>query len=142
MSPAHDTQWNEVVIARLPDLLRDLDSSAIRSCFTEDFRLHDPLHPDWPPGHDGAVRMFVRVKSLMPDVMARIEDMFGEGDNICVRWRFKGTLTGSFEQQKGDGRRIETITFTMYRFRDGRIAEEFWGTDAFLPEDHPWRAEV
>ncbi|HUO94276.1 MAG TPA: ester cyclase [Rhizomicrobium sp.] len=74
----------------------------------------------------------------MPDIDARIEEMFGERDKVFVRWRYTGTLSGSFEGRHGDGSRIEVIGFSVYRFEDGRIAED-WGADISLPQGHAWR---
>jgi predicted ester cyclase len=131
---------NKAVIDQFPGLLRTPDPLAIRSLFTEDFQLHDVKYPNWPRGYEGAVRMFAQMKALMPDITADIEDMFGEGDKICVRWRFKGTVTGAFEGRNGDGSRFEGIVFSIYRFRDGRVAED-WGADIPLPAGHAWRTD-
>jgi predicted ester cyclase len=78
------------------------------------------------------------MKSLLPDFTLTIEDMLAEGDKVCIRWRYAGTLTGSFDGMQGDGSRYEAVALAIYRFRDGRIAED-WGTVARLPDGHPWR---
>jgi len=111
-----DSERNKAVVRQLPGLLRTVDTSAIKALFTEDFQLHDRKHPDWPRGHDGAVRLFLLMTSMMPDMTISIEDMIGEADKVCVRWRFRGTLTGAFEEQKGDGSRYEATAFAIYRF--------------------------
>ena len=108
--------------------------------FTEAFRLHDVKFPNWPRGHAGALRMFVHMRTMIPDVGATIEDMFGEGDGICVRWRFKGMVTGAIGERRGDGARFEAMVVSIYRFGSGRIAED-WGADIPLAEGHPWRAD-
>jgi len=138
MAGEADSERNKAVIRRLPALLDGIDPSAITDVFTEDFVLHESARPDWPRGHEGAVRLFVMMKSLMPDIRISIEDMVGEGDKVCVRWRYAGTLTGAFDGMKGDGSRYEAVALAIYRFHDGRIAED-WGTVARLPDGHPWR---
>jgi steroid delta-isomerase-like uncharacterized protein len=135
-----DCERNKAVIRQLPGVLDTLDRAAIGALFTEDFQLHESKFPEWPRGHEGAFRLLVMMRSLMPDMTIRIEDMFGEGDKVCVRWRYSGTLTGAFENMKGDGSRYEAVAFGIYRFRDGRIAED-WGTAARLPDGHPWRTD-
>ncbi|HTW34876.1 MAG TPA: nuclear transport factor 2 family protein [Rhizomicrobium sp.] len=87
-----ESAQNKAVIAQLPRLLQSPDPSAIRAFFTEDFRLHDVKYPDWPHGHHGAIRMFVQMKAMIPDIAISIEDMFGEEDKVFVRWRVKGTV--------------------------------------------------
>lgn len=138
MSSAADNERNKAVILQLPELLDSPDEAIIRTLFTADFRLHDVKFPDWPSGHAGALRMFTHMKAALADIRATIEDMFGEGDKICVRWRFKGTATGVIGDRKGGGARFEAIVVSIYRFENGRIAED-WGADIPLPEGHPWR---
>lgn len=101
MSSAADNERNKAVILQLPELLDSPDEAIIRTLFTADFRLHDVKFPDWPSGHAGALRMFTHMKAALADIRATIEDMFGEGDKICVRWRFKGTATGVIGDRKG-----------------------------------------
>lgn len=138
MSATEETARNKAVIRRLPKLLDNPDLAIIRETFTEDFCLHDVKFPDWPPGYEGAARMFVQMKAMIPDLEVHVEDMFGEDDRVFVRWRFKGTVTGSYQGRKGDGSRLETIVFSVYRFENGRIAED-WGADIVLPKGHVWR---
>ena len=134
MTDAKENGRNKAVIGQLPALLVWPDEAIVQALFTEDFRLHDVKFPDWPPGHEGALRMFTHMKTAMPDIRAVAEDMFGEGDKICVRWRFKGRIAG----REGDDARFEAIVISIYRFEQGRIAED-WGADIPLPERHPWR---
>ena len=140
MAGPEDCERNKAVIRQLPGLLDTLDRAAIKALFTEDFQLHESQRPEWPRGHEGALRLLVMMKSVMPDITISVEDMFGEGDRVCVRWRYKGTLTGALDGLQGDGSRYEAVAFAIYRFRDGRIAED-WGTAARLSEGHPWRTD-
>jgi predicted ester cyclase len=134
MKDAEENGGNKAVIGRLPALLARPDEAIVRALFTEDFRLHDIKFPDWPRGHAGALRMFTQMKTAIPDIQAVIEDMFGEGDKLCVRWRFKGRVA----DRAGDDARFEAIVISIYRFEQGRIAED-WGADMALPAGHPWR---
>jgi predicted ester cyclase len=140
MREAEESERNKAVVAQFPKLLQTPDPCAIRNLFTDDFQLHDVKFPEWPRGYEGAVRMFTRMNAMMPDIKASIEDMFGAGDKVFVRWRFKGTVTGEFEGRKGDRSRLEAIVFSVYRFRDGRVVED-WGSDMPLPEGHAWRTD-
>lgn len=132
---------NRAVVAKLATLVHQPDSPAIRQLFTDDFRLHDAKYPDWPRGHDGAIRMFAQMHALAPDIELIAEDIFGDDEKVCVRWRYRGTLTGAFEGRTGDGSRFEAIGISIYRFENGRIAED-WGADVSLPPGHPWRSQV
>jgi predicted ester cyclase len=130
---------HKAVIAQFAGPVRKHDVARIRDLFTPDFRLHVPNYPDWPRGHEGAIRMFAQMSALFPDMELIMEDIFGEADRVCVRWRYKGTQSGTFEGRVGDGSRVESVGISVYRFENGRIAED-WGVDVPLPPEHPWRA--
>jgi len=66
-------------------------------------------------GHAGAKTMIDDILSLAPDV--QILDTVETADRVAVRWRVTGTGTsGSFD----------VAMIAIYRFADGRIAED-WG---------------
>jgi predicted SnoaL-like aldol condensation-catalyzing enzyme len=119
---------NMAVLRRFQALLKEPDPAAIRALFTEDFRLHVPNEPAWPSGHEGAILMFTRMRGRFPHLDLIAEDMFGGGDRICVRWRYRNRV----------GEPFEAVGVSIYRFEGGRIAED-WGVDVHLPAGHPWR---
>ncbi len=88
--------------------------------FTEEFVLHDPATPDWPTGKEGARTMMAAFAGIRLDIL----DMVEEGDRVCVRWSFSGLR---------DGAKITASCMATYRFKDGRIAED-WG----LTTRRPW----
>ena len=61
--------------------------------------------------------MRARFKTLTPPINLEILDMIEEGDRVAVRWQ----LTTSY-----DGRPFEQSIMAIYRFENGRIAED-WG---------------
>jgi len=61
--------------------------------------------------------MRARFKTLTPPINLEILDMIEEGDRVAVRWQ----LTASY-----DGRSFEQSILAIYRFENGRIAED-WG---------------
>ena len=85
----------------------------ISDWFTEDFRRHEPGAPALPVGHDGRARF----RTLTPPLKLEILDMIEEGDRVAVRWQ----LTATYE-----GRPFEQSIMAIYRFENGRIAED-WG---------------
>jgi predicted ester cyclase len=89
----------------------------ITEWFTEDFRLHDPTLPEWPTGHQGAAEMLEKTTSGGPTTKLEPLEMVEEGDRVAVRWRLSATR---------EGERVVFAMMAMYRFEDGRIAED-WG---------------
>ena len=102
----------------------------IEEWFTEDFRLHEPGKPALPVGHEGARQMRERSRQnaagVKRPINVEILDMVEEGDRVAVRWQ----VTASYE----DGKPYERSIVAIYRFEDGRIAED-WGiaTPALWP---------
>ena len=89
----------------------------ISNWFTEDFRLHEPGAQALPLGHQGAIQMRARFRTLTPPIKLEILDMIEEGDRVAVRWQLTATYNGQpFEQS----------IMAIYRFDEGRIAED-WG---------------
>jgi ketosteroid isomerase-like protein len=106
------------------DLLREIAAAhnsrapdRISDWFTDDFRLHEPGRPPLPVGHAGASQMRARSRALTPPINFEILDMIEEGDRVAVRWQ----LTATYE-----GKPFEQSIMAIYRFDEGRIAED-WG---------------
>src|SRR5215469_15919714 len=112
------------------DLLREIAAASnsgapdrISDWFTEDFRLHEPGKPPLPVGHEGARQMRARLKTPLK---VEVLDMIEEGDRVAVRWQLTAT--------DSDDKPYERSIMAIYRFENGRIAED-WGiaTPALWP---------
>ena len=119
------------------DLLREIAAASrlgasdrISDWFTEDFQLHEPGKPALPVGHEGARQMREMGRQMRAGLQTSINvealDMIEEGDRVAVRWQ----LTATYQ----DGRPYERSIMAIYRFENGRIAED-WGisTPALWP---------
>jgi predicted SnoaL-like aldol condensation-catalyzing enzyme len=111
-------------MSRQSDLLREIAAAInagsayrIADWFTEDFRLHEPGQAGPAVGHMGAAQMLARSRTLGPPRNLEILDMVEEGDRVAVRWQLTAT---------DDGKPFEEAIMAMYRFEEGRIAED-WG---------------
>jgi len=124
-------------MSRQKDLLREIVAATgagapdrISEWFTEDFRLHEPGKPALPVGHEGARQMREAGRQsragLRTPVQVEILDMIEEGDRVAVRLQLTAT--------HHDGKPYERSIMALYRFEDGRIAED-WGiaTSALWP---------
>ena len=111
------------------DLLREIAAAIssgapdrISDWFTEDFRLHEPGKTPLPVGHEGARQMREAGRQmragLKTPLKVEILDMIEEGDRVAVRWQ----LTATYD----DGKPYDRSIMAIYRFENGRIAED-WG---------------
>jgi ketosteroid isomerase-like protein len=61
--------------------------------------------------------MRAQIRTLTPPINVEILDMVEEGDRVAVRWQLTATY---------DGKPFEQSIMAIYRFDEGRIAED-WG---------------
>jgi predicted SnoaL-like aldol condensation-catalyzing enzyme len=102
-----------------------------RDCYAADYRCHTPLHPDGVVDRDGIEGDGDLVLSAVPDVTVAFADAFGQGDRLVVRHVFHGTHTGSLLGIPPSGRTVTISGTDIYRFEDGKIAEEWAQPDLF-----------
>ncbi|HEX2916557.1 MAG TPA: ester cyclase [Chloroflexia bacterium] len=58
-----------------------------------------------------------------PDLKATVEDIVADGDKCVVRWTVRGTNTGSFFGMPPTGKQAKMSGISMYRFKEGKLAE-------------------
>jgi predicted SnoaL-like aldol condensation-catalyzing enzyme len=107
----------KAMLREIADALSSGGDRRIEAWFTEDFRLHEPGFPDSPSGHRGASEMLERILSLGPTMKLQALDMLEDGNRVAVRWRLSATR---------DEEAFDCAIMAMYRFENGRIAED-WG---------------
>lgn len=64
-----------------------------------------------------------------PDVHLTVEDIFGGGDKLAVRWTSRGTHLGEMMGMPPSGNKIEIMGISLFRLANGKIAEEWEGFD-------------
>ncbi len=52
--------------------------------------------PNDPSGREGLIQFFTMIEGGFPDFSVVIEDLFGEGDKVVLRFTFHGTHLGEF----------------------------------------------
>jgi predicted ester cyclase len=61
-----------------------------------------------------------------------IEGLYVENDKVCAAMTVKVKHTGSFADIPPSGKSIDYKAFSIYRFKDGKIIEMWWDTNAVL----------
>jgi steroid delta-isomerase-like uncharacterized protein len=67
------------------------------------------------------------VRTAFPDLHSTIDEMFGDGDKVVIRWSATGTQLGDFLSFPATGTSIQTAGVLISRFDDDKIVEE-WAT--------------
>ena len=68
-------------------------------------------------------------RTAFPDLQARVDLILAEGDLVSVRWTAIGTNTGAAMGIPATGKHVQISGTTVFRIRDGAIAEEWTSGD-------------
>jgi len=80
-------------------------------------------------GADAFETPVVPLIKAFPDIHWTIEDLFGEGDKVVVRWKWEGTQTGQFTSYAATGKTISNEGMAIFEFKDGKIIDTNVQTD-------------
>lgn len=69
-------------------------------------------------------------RSAFPDLNVNVDLMVAERDFVAVRWTARGTNTGTGNGIPATGKKVEVSGTTIFRFEDGKIAEEWTAGNA------------
>ena len=105
------------------------DADVCLALTTPDLVMNLAELPEPQHGRDVWRQGFELMKRAFPDLQARIEDIFGAGDKVAVRVRFRGTHAGEFLGFAATGRTVEYASHEFYRISGGLIAEEWICSD-------------
>jgi predicted ester cyclase len=98
--------------------------------FAEDFIDHGPMGD--VQGREAFKGLVAQWRAAVPDVRCELENIFSEGDLAGWLVRTTGTHTGDGLGFPATGKRFETVSANIGRFRDG-LAAEHWSEQGMLP---------
>ena len=69
------------------------------------------------------------VLTAFPDLHFTIEDMFGEGDRVVIRYTYRGTHKGDLMGIPPTGKQVAVTGIGIMRVANGKILEEWINND-------------
>jgi steroid delta-isomerase-like uncharacterized protein len=87
--------------------------------------IHDPSLPDGVGHREDVARLLAEAISAFPDARLTVDDIFGEGDKVVVRWTFLGTHQGEYQGAPPTGTEVKVSAATTFRLSGNRI-QEIW----------------
>lgn len=78
---------------------------------------------------EGLKTLHRKLRQAFPDFHLVIDDAFTCGDRIGVRGMFRGTHKGTFMGKEPTGKLIEWSYISLWRLKDGNVAEEWYLVD-------------
>jgi steroid delta-isomerase-like uncharacterized protein len=76
-------------------------------------------------GAAGVINFIATARAGLPDVQYEIDDIFGAGDRVAMRFTMRGTHRGDVLGHPPTGRRVAMSGMNIYRLEDGKIAESW-----------------
>ncbi len=93
-----------------------------------DFVFH-PTGDEEPLDLEGYKQDVMDYVNSFTDVQATVEDLVAEGDKVAVRYTWTGRHTGEFMGAPPTGKLIIFRLITILRIVDGKVVEEWEGSD-------------
>ena len=119
-------------VSSLEDRKEIVRESNLRECnegtvddevYADDYVLHTPMGDR---DQDALTEMIEAIRSGTSDFEFRVDDLFGEGDRVVLRYSMGGTNTGpSFLTDEPTGEPWDGSGISVYRFEDGQVAEQW-----------------
>lgn len=105
----------------------------IDELYAKDFVAHyPPIWHSWGEGREGVRQLIRMVRTAFPDYREEVHELIEAGDRITARYRPSGTNTGPGPLvDQPTGKRFEIEEITVFRFEDGKLAEQ-WGAPDVL----------
>lgn len=126
--PIDQTEANLKVVSRIWDEMWNLGNfDNLETVFASDYWGHLPMMDVHGPAQ---FRQLVSAyRTAYPDVHLTVEDIFGMGDKLAVRWTSRGTHLGEMMGMPPSGNKIEIMGISLFRVENGKVAEEWEGFD-------------
>lgn len=98
------------------------------------YRLETIIAPDFigARGERGPQEFRATIEAVLngfPGVRFQIQDLFGEGDKVAVRWTFHAIHGGSFAGIRPSHAEVKQEGNVIYQLRDGRIVRAWLQAD-------------
>jgi steroid delta-isomerase-like uncharacterized protein len=74
-------------------------------------------------GPEEFVKFVREIRGAFPDIKVQVEDVFGAGDKVVLRWSGTMTHTGDALGISPTGRTVRSRGITIARFADGKVVE-------------------
>jgi len=125
-------QRNEAVVRRVYEQsFNKRDFGSLRELLSDEYPGFEGVK-----GPEGFIKPVQGLINAFPDIQYTIEDLFGEGDKVVVRWRWSGHHMGTFRDYAPTGKTITNDGMAIFVLKDGKIINGVVQTDrlGFLQE--------
>ncbi len=129
---------NKAVVRRAYEKgMNGRDMRIIEECFSPDYVNYFPAGQGEVRGIDEFKKVLWDFLTAFDDLVFTVEDIFGEGDKVALRWSARGIHSGEYRGIPpttvipATGREISFSATDVYHVVDGKIVEEWNTLDGF-----------
>lgn len=119
---------NKAILQGMMNALGSGDVGAISDYFSPDLVWHGGSFGTIN-GRDALLSLIDSFLSAFPDLSVSVEAILADGDDVTVRYTWKGTHREPFQGIPPTGKQVSVFGISIYRIRDGKITEEWWMED-------------
>jgi steroid delta-isomerase-like uncharacterized protein len=124
------SEANKALIRRFYDeVFNQQNRATAAEMLAPDFVAHHPAFPDGIRGPEGIIQTVAAFRLGFPDLHYTIDDLFAEGDKICVRWTGHGAHQGEFLHLPPTGKAVTYTGIDVFRVVRSQCAEAWVSAD-------------
>ena len=122
---------NKNVIRRVvEEVFNKGDMSIAPELIASNYVYHSPLGEF--KGPEGFTQFVTMLRTAIPDLWAKVDEMVAEGDTIAARMSFGGTFTGKLGDYEPTGRPVNMSAAYFYHYKDGKEVEAIPFADSLV----------
>ena len=114
---------NKALITRYFGFAKTRDLEAAKDCYSPDATVIYNMPVGETPARELFKMLMLPLTQVFPDYQYHIEDIFGEGDKVAVRYTFTGTHQGEFRGIPPTGKVLTTEGIAIYQVVGGMILQ-------------------
>lgn len=129
----HSVEDNKALTQRFyNEIWNQKQLSQMSAIVSPTFCWHEPYNANDIVGIEAAIAFLQMLFTAFPDYTVAIDDLFGEGDRIAVRWLGRGTHLGALKGIQPSGNDISVPGMSILRIETGKLAEYWTSLDSLL----------
>jgi len=118
-------QQNEAIVRRVYEQsMNKRDYESLHELVSDDYSGFQGVR-----GAQGFIKPVEGLIGAFPDIQWNIEDIFGAGDKVVVRWKWLGTHTGVFNGYAPTGKTITNEGMAIMVVKHGKVTGAVLQTD-------------
>ena len=112
------------------DMIGKADWSVANEILAPDAVMHHPSSPAPVAGREAMTGFLGAFRAGFPDMNMQVENAFGDGDQIAVRWKMSGTHTAVLFGIPPSGKSVTVKGISVLRVANGVIVEDWVAEDS------------